>query len=133
MPNDDLGSGALTTELACDGIIIAINSISIIVNNVFLSSSSMSSSTLSSSFQFCSYFSFYSHNHTSTEDRIEHNHSVGCGQRRQKSWSTHLSRVLQQVKLSAVSLVTRPRYSLVVEEDVEKPNNQATVLTNHNI
>ena len=33
-----------------------------------------------------------------------------------------LSRVWQHVKLSDVSLRTRPRYSLVVEEDVKKQN-----------
>ena len=31
----------------------------------------------------------------------------------------------QHVKLSDVSLGTRPRYSLVVDEDVEKNNNRA--------
>ena len=35
-----------------------------------------------------------------------------------------LSRVRQHVKLSDVSLVTRPRYCLVVDEDVKKPTNQ---------
>ena len=35
-----------------------------------------------------------------------------------------LSRVWQQVKLSDVSPGTRPRYSLVVHEDVKKPTNQ---------
>ena len=34
---------------------------------------------------------------------------------------TTLSRVWQHVKLSDVSLGTRPRYSLVVGEDVKKP------------
>ena len=37
-----------------------------------------------------------------------------------------LSRVWQHVKLSDVSLGTRPRYSLVVDEDVKKPKKQAT-------
>ena len=36
-----------------------------------------------------------------------------------------LSCVWQHIKLSDVSLETRPRYSLVVEEDVKKPNKQA--------
>ena len=31
-----------------------------------------------------------------------------------------------EVKLSDVSLETRPRYSLVADEDVEKPTNQST-------
>ena len=35
-----------------------------------------------------------------------------------------LSRVWQHVKLSDVSLGTRPRYSLVVDDDVKKPTNQ---------
>ena len=35
-----------------------------------------------------------------------------------------LSRVWKHVKLSDVSLGTRPRYSLVVDEDVKKPNKQ---------
>ena len=35
-----------------------------------------------------------------------------------------LSRVWQHVKLSDVSLGTRPRYSLVVDEDIKKPTNQ---------
>ena len=35
-----------------------------------------------------------------------------------------LSRVWQYVKLSDVSLGTRPRHSLVVDEDVKKPNKQ---------
>ena len=35
-----------------------------------------------------------------------------------------LSRVWQHVKLSGVSLGTRPRYCLVVDEDVKKPTNQ---------
>ena len=35
-----------------------------------------------------------------------------------------LSLVWQHVKLSDVSLGTRPRYSLVVDEDVKKPTNQ---------
>ena len=36
--------------------------------------------------------------------------------------SPALSRVWQHVKLSDVSLGTRPQYSLVVDEDVKKPN-----------
>ena len=39
-----------------------------------------------------------------------------------------LSRVWQQLKLSDVSLGTRPRYSLVVDEDVKKPNKQTSIL-----
>ena len=35
-----------------------------------------------------------------------------------------LSRVWQHVKLSDVSLRTRPRYSVVADEDVKKPNKQ---------
>ena len=35
-----------------------------------------------------------------------------------------LPRVWQHVKLSDISIVTRPRYSLVVDEDVKKPTNQ---------
>ena len=35
-----------------------------------------------------------------------------------------LSHVWQHVKLSDVSLGTRPRYSLVFDEDVKKPTNQ---------
>ena len=35
-----------------------------------------------------------------------------------------LSRVWQHVQLSDVSVGTRPRYSLVVDEDVKKPTNQ---------
>ena len=35
-----------------------------------------------------------------------------------------LSRMWQHVKLSDVSLGTCPRYSLVVDENVEKPNKQ---------
>ena len=35
-----------------------------------------------------------------------------------------LSRVWQHVKLSDVSLGTRPRFSLVVDEDVKKPTKQ---------
>ena len=35
-----------------------------------------------------------------------------------------LSRVWQHVKWSDVSLGTRPRYCLVVDEDVKKPTNQ---------
>ena len=38
--------------------------------------------------------------------------------------SPNLSRVWQHVKLSDFSLWTRPRYSLVVDEDVKKPNKQ---------
>ena len=38
-----------------------------------------------------------------------------------------LSRVWQHIKLSDVSLGTLPRYSLVVDEDVKKPNNQQRV------
>ena len=37
-----------------------------------------------------------------------------------------LSRVWQRVKLSDVSLATRPQYSLVVDEDVKKRTNQPT-------
>ena len=35
----------------------------------------------------------------------------------------------QNVKLSDVSLGARPRYSLVVDEDVKKPTNQTKVIT----
>ena len=35
-----------------------------------------------------------------------------------------VSRVCQHIKLSDVSLGTRPRYRLVVDEDVKKPNKQ---------
>ena len=35
-----------------------------------------------------------------------------------------LSRVCQHVKLSDVSLGTLPRYGLVVDEDVKKPNKK---------
>ena len=35
-----------------------------------------------------------------------------------------LSRVWQHVKLSEVSLGTRPQNSLVIDEDVKKPTNQ---------
>ena len=35
-----------------------------------------------------------------------------------------LSRVWQHVKLSDVSLGTRPLYSLVIEEDIKKPTSQ---------
>ena len=35
-----------------------------------------------------------------------------------------LSRVWQHIKLSDVSLGTRPRYSLVIDEDVKKPNKR---------
>ena len=37
-----------------------------------------------------------------------------------------LSHVWQHLKLSYVSLGTRPRYSLVVDEDVKKPTNQTS-------
>ena len=50
--------------------------------------------------------------------------SVQCDRLRQKSWSPHSVSVWQHVKLSYVSLGTRPRYSLVVDEDVKKPNKQ---------
>ena len=43
----------------------------------------------------------------------------------QKSWSPlSVSRVWQHIKLSDVSLGTRPQYSLVAEEDVKKPKKQ---------
>ena len=42
--------------------------------------------------------------------------------------SPALSRVWQHIKLSDVSLRTRPRYSLVVDEDVKKANIQITHL-----
>ena len=44
-----------------------------------------------------------------------------------------LSRVWQHVKLSDVSLKARPRYSLVVDEDVKKPNkpNQTSTKSMH--
>ena len=38
-----------------------------------------------------------------------------------------LSRMWQHVKLSDVSLGTRPRYGLVVDEDVKKPNKQTNL------
>ena len=38
--------------------------------------------------------------------------------------SPALSCVWQDVKLSDVSLPTRPQYSLVADEDVKKPTNQ---------
>ena len=38
-----------------------------------------------------------------------------------------LSHVWQHVKLLDVSLGTRPRYSLVVEKDVNKPTNQTNL------
>ena len=39
-----------------------------------------------------------------------------------------LSRVWQYVKLSGISLGTRPRYKLVVDEDVKKPKKKKTRL-----
>ena len=39
-------------------------------------------------------------------------------------YSFSLSRVWQHVNLPDVSLGTRPRYSLVADEDVKKPTNQ---------
>ena len=51
--------------------------------------------------------------------------SVQCDRLRQKSWSPHsVSCVGHYVKLSDVSRGTRPRYNLVVDEDVKKPNKQ---------
>ena len=47
-----------------------------------------------------------------------------CNRLRQKSCSPHSVSVWQHVKLSDVSLGTRPRYSLVAEENVKKPTNQ---------
>ena len=38
--------------------------------------------------------------------------------------SRALSRVWQYVKLSDVSLGTRPRYSLVADEDIKQPTKQ---------
>ena len=52
--------------------------------------------------------------------------SVECDRLRQKSRSPCSASVWQYVKLSDVSLETRPRYSLFVDEDVKKPTNQST-------
>ena len=51
--------------------------------------------------------------------------SVYCDRLRQKSWSFRSCLVCGSTqKVSDISLGTRPRYSLVVEEDVKKPTNQ---------
>ena len=43
---------------------------------------------------------------------------------RQKSWSIRSVSYVAARKMSDVSLGTRPRYSLVVDEDVKKPTKQ---------
>ena len=49
---------------------------------------------------------------------------------RQKSWSIALSHEWQYVKLSDVSLGTRPRYS-IVDEHVKKPTKQTKLIPPH--
>ena len=56
--------------------------------------------------------------------------SVLCDRLREKTWSPALCRAWQHVKFSDVSLGTRLRYSLVVDEDVKKPTKQ-TLVTIH--
>ena len=48
--------------------------------------------------------------------------SVECDGQRQKSWSPRSVSVWQQIKLSDISLGTRPQDSLVADEDFDLKN-----------
>ena len=50
--------------------------------------------------------------------------TVSCDRLRQESWSPRSVSCVWHVKLSDASLGTRHQYSLVVDEDVKKPNKQ---------